>query len=182
MSYKYLPDTYTVERCVDEVLSVKVWDMTITDVLDTPIVELIERVPKDSATHEMLDCVTRIGLGYLTLGQTSMSLSGGEAQRIKLAKALGKTGADKAVYFLDEPTSGLEREDARLLTAALLSLTSSGATVVFTEHDPAFIEETADHVIDLGTEAGSDGGEIVCTGSPAEAFGNPRSSWASIRK
>lgn len=188
VSYKYLPDTYIEcpechgRRFSDEVLSVKVWDMTITDVLDTPIVELIERVPKDSATHEMLDCVTRIGLGYLTLGQTSMSLSGGEAQRIKLAKALGKTGADKAVYFLDEPTSGLEREDARLLTAALLSLTSSGATVVFTEHDPAFIEETADHVIDLGTEAGSDGGEIVCTGSPAEAFGNPRSSWASIRK
>jgi excinuclease ABC subunit A len=130
----------------------------------------------------MLDCVIRIGLGYLTLGQTSMSLSGGEAQRIKLAKALGKTGVGKGTYFLDEPTSGLEREDARLLTQALLSLTSGGATVVLTEHDPTFIEETADHVIDLGTKAGNDGGSIVCTGSPAKVFDDPQSSWASTRR
>ena len=99
-----------------------------------------------------------------------------------LDKALGKAGGRKGVYFLDEPTSGLEREDARLLTAALLSLTSGGATVVFTEHDPVFIEETADHVIDLGTKAGNAGGNIVCTGSPTEVFDNPRSSWADTRR
>ena len=128
----------------------------------------------------MLDCVKRIGLGYLTLGQTSMSLSGGEAQRIKLAKALGKTGAGKGIYFLDEPTSGLEWEDARLLTEALLSLTSSDATVVFTEHDPTFIEETADYVIDLGTVAGHNGGRIVCAGSPTKVFTDPQSSWSGV--
>jgi excinuclease ABC subunit A len=186
VSYRYLPDTYIEcpechgRRFSDEVLSVRVWDMTVTDVLDTPIEELVERIPSDSAAHEMLGCVKRIGLGYLTLGQTSMSLSGGEAQRIKLAKALGKAGAGKGIYFLDEPTSGLERDDARLLTEALLSLTSSGATVVFTEHDPAFIEETADHVIDLGTIAGRDGGSIACSGSPTEVFANPQSSWAGV--
>ena len=124
VSYRYLPDTYIEcsechgRRFSDEVLSVKVWDMTITDVLDTPIEELVETIPSDSTAYEMLDCVKRIGLGYLTLGQTSMSLSGGEAQRIKLAKALGKTGAGKGIYFLDEPTSRLEWEDARLLTEA----------------------------------------------------------------
>jgi len=186
VSYRYLPDTYIEcpechgKRFSDEVLSVKVWDMSITDVLDTPIEELVGRIPSDSAAREMLDCVRRIGLGYLTLGQTSMSLSGGEAQRIKLAKALGKAGAGKGLYFLDEPTSGLEREDARLLTEALLSLTSNGATVVFTEHDPAFIEETADYVIDLGTIAGNNGGIIACSGSPAEVFANPKSSWAGV--
>ena len=188
VSYRDLPDTYIEcpechgRRFSDEVLSVKVWGMTVTDVLDTPIEELIEKIPSDSATYEMLDCVIRIGLGYLTLGQTSMSLSGGEAQRIKLAKALGKTGVGKGIYFLDEPTSGLEREDARLLTQALLSLSSGGATVVLTEHDPTFIEETADHVIDLGTKAGNDGGSIVCTGSPAKVFDDPQSSWASTRR
>jgi len=186
VSYRYLPDTYIEcsechgRRFSDEVLSVKVWDMTITDVLDTPIEELVETIPSDSTAYEMLDCVKRIGLGYLTLGQTSMSLSGGEAQRIKLAKALGKTGAGKGIYFLDEPTSGLEWEDARLLTEALLSLTSSGATVVFTEHDPTFIEETADYVIDLGTVAGHNGGRIVCAGSPTKVFTDPQSSWSGV--
>lgn len=186
LSYKYLPDTYIEcpechgRRFSDEVLSVKVWGMTITEVLDTPIEELARRIPTDGALRMMLDCVKRIGLEYLTLGQTSLSLSGGEAQRIKLAKALGKAGSRKGVYFLDEPTSGLERDDARLLTNTLLSLASSGATIVFTEHDPVFIEETADHVIDLGTAAGNNGGSIICAGTPAEVFANPQSSWAGL--
>lgn len=184
VSYRYLPDTYIEcpechgRRFSDEVLTVRVWGMTVTDALDTPIEELVERIPTDSAMHEMLDCVRKIGLGYLALGQTSMSLSGGEAQRIKLAKALGRPGSGKGIYFLDEPTSGLEREDARVLAEAILSLTSGGATVVLTEHSPRFIEEVADHVIDLGAVAGRDGGRIACTGTPAEVFANPQSSWA----
>lgn len=186
ISYRYLPDTYIEcpechgKRFSEEVLSVRVSGMTITDVLDTPVAELLERFSDLESLHRMLECVNRIGLGYLVLGQASMSLSGGEAQRIKLARALGKQGRGAEVYFLDEPTTGLESSDARLLTDALLALAKDGAAVILTEHNPAFISETADYVIDLGANAGSLGGHIVCTGTPEEVFSDPVSSWAGI--
>lgn len=186
ISYRYLPDTYIEcpachgKRFSDEVLSVRVSGMTITDVLNTPVAKLLEKFSESESLCRMLECVNRIGLGYLALGQTSMSLSGGEAQRIKLAKALGKRGRGAEAYFLDEPTTGLENSDARLLTNALLALAKDGATVILTEHDHDFISETADYVIDLGVNAGSLGGHIVCTGIPEEVFFDPTSSWAGV--
>ena len=186
VSYRYLPDTYIEcpechgRRFSDEVLSVRVLGMTITDVLDAPVSELADTFLETGPLKEMLGCVCRIGLGYLTLGQTSMSLSGGEAQRIKLARTLGKRKTGSGVYFLDEPTSGLEQSDASLLSAALLSLADEGETVILTEHDPRFIAETADYVIDLGVGAGPDGGRIACTGSPQEVFSDVRSSWSAL--
>lgn len=185
VSYRYLPDTYIEcpechgRRFSEEVLSVRVKGMSITEVLDMPISELEGLFQDVPAIHDMLSCVCRIGLGYLTLGQTSMSLSGGEAQRIKLARALGKRKTGRGVYFLDEPTTGLEDSDAELLRDALASLARDGETVVMTEHDPLFIGSTADYVIDLGVKAGSEGGRIVCAGTPEEVFSDKRSSWFS---
>lgn len=183
VSYRYLPDTYIEcpechgRRFSDDVLSVRVWGMTITDVLDTPISELLGRVSSAGAIRDMLACVCQIGLGYLTLGQPSMSLSGGESQRIKLARALGKRRTGRGIYFLDEPTAGLERADTHALAKALVSLIKGGGTVVMTEHDPCFIAGTADYVVDLGTGAGEEGGRIVCADTPENVFANENASW-----
>lgn len=177
------PDTYIEcpechgRRFSDDVLSVRVWGMTITDVLDTPISELLGRVSSAGAIRDMLACVCQIGLGYLTLGQPSMSLSGGESQRIKLARALGKRRTGRGIYFLDEPTAGLERADTHALAKALVSLIKGGGTVAMTEHDPCFIAGTADYVVDLGTGAGEEGERIVCADTPENVFANENASW-----
>lgn len=188
ISYRYLPDTFIEcpechgRRFSEEALSVRVLGMNITDILDAPISELTDALSDLGQVREMLVCVNRLGLGYLTIGQTSMSLSGGEAQRIKLARALGKKRSGKGIYFLDEPTAGLERADTRPLAEALLALADGRETVVLTEHDPVFIANTADYVIDLGVDAGPDGGHIVCVGSPEEVFSNPSSSWSYLMR
>lgn len=108
-----------------------------------------------------------MGLGYLTLGQQANTLSGGEAQRVKLAEELSKKDTGRTIYILDEPTTGLHFEDIRQLTAVLDRLVSKGNTVIVIEHNMDVIK-LADYLIDVGPEGGAGGGRIVCTGTPEE--------------
>jgi excinuclease ABC subunit A len=115
-----------------------------------------------------------VGLGYIRLGQPATTLSGGEAQRVKLARELSKRATGKTVYLLDEPTTGLHFDDIRKLLAVLQMFASAGNTVVIIEHNLDVIK-TADHVIDLGPEGGDLGGEVIACGTPEEVARNPRS-------
>jgi excinuclease ABC subunit A len=119
-----------------------------------------------------------VGLGYIHLGQSSTTLSGGEAQRIKLAKELSKRQTGKTFYILDEPTTGLHFEDVRHLLDVLQRLADLGNTVLVIEHNLDVIK-SADHIIDLGPEGGEAGGEIVATGTPEEVMQNRRSYTAA---
>ena len=115
-----------------------------------------------------------VGLGYIKIGQSSTTLSGGEAQRVKLATELAKRSTGKTVYILDEPTTGLHTEDVSKLIAILQRLVDGGNTVVVIEHNLDFIK-TADYIIDLGPEGGDRGGEVVATGTPEEVAQNEKS-------
>jgi excinuclease ABC subunit A len=115
-----------------------------------------------------------VGLGYIRLGQPATTLSGGEAQRVKLARELSKRATGKTVYLLDEPTTGLHFDDIQKLLTVLQMFASAGNTVVIIEHNLDVIK-TADHVIDLGPEGGDRGGEVVACGTPEEVARNPRS-------
>jgi excinuclease ABC subunit A len=121
-----------------------------------------------------LQILNDVGLGYLQLGQSSTTLSGGEAQRIKLAKELSRRSTGKTLYILDEPSTGLHFDDIRKLLGILQSLVDQGNTVVVIEHNLDIIK-VADHLIDLGPEGGAAGGEIVAAGTPEAIAKNPRS-------
>jgi len=123
---------------------------------------------------EKLQTLVDVGLDYITLGQSATTLSGGEAQRIKLAKELSKRQAGRTLYILDEPTTGLHFDDIRKLLGVLQRLTDMGNTVIVIEHNLEVIK-TADHVIDLGPEGGDRGGEIVAEGTPEDVARNPAS-------
>jgi excinuclease ABC subunit A len=115
-----------------------------------------------------------VGLGYITLGQSSTTISGGEAQRVKLATELAKRDTGKTMYILDEPTTGLHFEDIRVLLDVLNRLVGKGNTVVVIEHNMEVIK-VADHIIDIGPEGGRGGGEIIATGTPEEIAANKKS-------
>ncbi len=121
-----------------------------------------------------LKILEEIGMGYMTLGQPATTLSGGEAQRVKLAKALGKLKRGKTLYVLDEPTSGLHDHDVGKLLAILDRLVEAGNTVLVIEHNVDVLSY-ADYLIELGPGGGPDGGEIIATGTPGEVRANPRS-------
>ena len=123
-----------------------------------------------------------LGLGYLTLGQMSMNLSGGEAQRIKLAKALGATSKGHNLYILDEPTSGLNDVDISKFTNVLLSLQKNGETILLIEHNIEFIVKVADYIIDFGLHGGNAGGIIVAQGNPKDVFAQKESSLYMLDK
>jgi excinuclease ABC subunit A len=118
--------------------------------------------------------LNEVGLGYISLGQAATTLSGGEAQRIKLAAELVKKGTGKTLYILDEPTTGLHFEDIRILLSVLQKLVDAGNTVIVIEHNLDVIR-CADHIIDIGPEGGKDGGKIIAEGTPTEIAKNSKS-------
>lgn len=169
----FLPDVYVPcdechgSRFNRQTLEVKYRDKSIADVLDMTINEAYEFFANIPAIKNRLDLLRRVGLGYVKLGQPAPTLSGGEAQRIKLSKELTKKATGKTLYILDEPTTGLHFEDIKKLLEVLQLLVSQGNTVVVIEHNLDVIK-VADYIIDLGPEGGDGGGKIIAQGTPEE--------------
>ena len=169
----FLPDVYvTCEVCVGkrynrETLEVKYRGKSIAEVLGMPVSEALEFFKNIPSIHKKLHTLNDVGLGYIHLGQQATTLSGGEAQRVKLATELSKVSAARTLYILDEPTTGLHFEDIRMLLHVLQRLVERGNTVLVIEHNLDVIK-TADWIIDLGPEGGDDGGTVLATGTPEE--------------
>jgi excinuclease ABC subunit A len=160
-------ETCNGQRYNKETIEIKYKGKSIADILNMNISEAVvffEHLPK---IYRVLETLNSVGLGYVTLGQSSTTLSGGEAQRIKLASELTKKGTGKTIYLLDEPSTGLHFEDIELLLTVLQRLVDEGNTVVVIEHNLDIIK-TADYIIDLGPEGGRGGGSICCMGTPEE--------------
>src|SRR5690606_16606324 len=162
--------TVPCEECIGrrynrETLEVRFRGKSINDVLNMSVEEAVPFFENLPSIHRKIKTLLDVGLGYITLGQASTTLSGGEAQRVKLATELSKKDTGKTFYILDEPTTGLHFEDIRVLLGVLDKLVDRENTVLVIEHNLDVIK-VADHVIDLGPEGGSGGGEIVFSGSP----------------
>jgi len=177
---QFLPDVYvTCEECHGkrynrETLDVRYKGRTISDVLEMTAEEADDFFQAIPAIRQKLQTLCDVGLGYLKLGQPATTLSGGEAQRIKLARELSKRETGKSVYILDEPTTGLHFADIQRLLDVLNRLTDRGNTVIVIEHNMEVIK-SADYIIDLGPEGGENGGEIIGCGTPEELIQNPLS-------
>ena len=176
----FLPDIYVPcevckgKRYNRETLEVRYKGKNIYDVLEMTVDEALpffENIPK---LYNRLKTLEEVGLGYVKLGQSSTTLSGGEAQRVKLATELSKRSTGKTIYILDEPTTGLHSYDVQRLIDVLQKLVDAGNTIVVIEHNLDVIK-TADHIIDLGPEGGDGGGTIVCTGTPEDVAACPGS-------
>ena len=183
----FLPDvTVECETCQGkrfnrETLEIRYKGKSIADVLDMTMnegVKFFSNIPK---IHRKLKTIQDVGLGYITLGQQSTTLSGGEAQRVKLATELSKKDTGNTFYILDEPTTGLHFEDIRVLMNVLNTLTDKGNTVLIIEHNLDVIK-MVDHIIDIGYEGGKGGGKVVATGSPEEIIKNKKSYTARYLK
>jgi excinuclease ABC subunit A len=176
----FLPDVYVQcevckgKRYNRETLQVLYKGKSIADVLDMTVAEAVEFFSEIHGMQRKLRTLNDVGLGYLRVGQQATTLSGGEAQRIKLSTELSKIGTGKTVYILDEPTTGLHFEDVRLLLAVLDKLVDKGNTVIVIEHNLDVVK-TADWVIDLGPGGGVDGGRIVAAGTPEALAVSPES-------
>lgn len=169
----FLPDVYVhCEKCMGlrynrETREVLFKGKSISDVLDMTVedaVEFFKAIPK---IYRRVKTLNEVGLGYITLGQQATTLSGGEAQRVKLAEELSKRDTGNTIYILDEPTTGLHFEDIRHLLAVLNKLVEKGNTIIVIEHNMDVIK-VADHIIDIGPEGGNGGGNIVCEGTPEQ--------------
>ncbi len=173
LEMNFLPDVYVIcEECNGkrynrETLEVRYKGKSISDVLDMNIEQALEFFAELPLIKNKLQTLFDVGLGYLTLGQPSTTLSGGESQRVKLAAELSRKNTGKTLYTLDEPTTGLHFEDIRILLEVLQQIVNKGNTVIVIEHNIDVIK-TADFIIDLGLEGGKCGGEILCTGTPEE--------------
>ncbi|ELZ75516.1 excinuclease ABC subunit A [Haloferax larsenii JCM 13917] len=176
----FLSDVYVpCEECHGkrynaETLDVTYKDKTIAEVLQMEVDEALEFFEANSQIRRRLQLLHDVGLGYMQLGQPSTTLSGGEAQRVKLAEELGKKQTGDTLYLLDEPTTGLHKEDERKLIDVLQRLVDNGNTVLVVEHELDLVKN-ADHIIDLGPEGGEHGGTIVASGTPEEVAKNPDS-------
>ena len=176
----FLPDIYVpCEVCKGrrynrETLEVRYKGKSIYDVLEMTVDEALPFFENLPRIYNRLRTLEEVGLGYVKLGQPSTELSGGEAQRIKLATELSKRSTGKTIYILDEPTTGLHSADVHKLIEVLQKLVDTGNTVMVIEHNLDVIK-TADHLIDLGPEGGDGGGTIVCTGTPEEVAACPGS-------
>ena len=183
----FLPDVHVeCETCQGkrfnrETLEIRYKGKSISDVLNMTIEDAVvffENIPK---IHRKLKTINDVGLGYITLGQQSTTLSGGEAQRIKLAAELSKRDTGNTFYILDEPTTGLHFEDIRVLMEVLNKLTNKGNTILVIEHNMDVIK-LADYIIDIGMEGGKNGGQLICSGTPEEISTNKKSYTAKFLK
>ena len=176
----FLPDVYVEcdlckgKRYNRETLEIKWQNYSISDVLDLTVSEGLKLFQAVPFIREKLETLEQVGLGYIKIGQRATTLSGGEAQRIKLSKELSKRGTGKTIYILDEPTTGLHFEDIKKLIEVIQKLVDQGNTVIVIEHNLDVIK-TADYVIDLGPEGGDKGGRVVATGTPEEVSKNKKS-------
>jgi excinuclease ABC subunit A len=176
----FLPDVYVEcdvckgKRYNQATLQVKYKDKNIADVLDMTINQATSFFSKIPAIKSKLETLQEVGLEYIKIGQSATELSGGEAQRIKLAKELTKKATGNTLYILDEPTTGLHAEDIKKLLKVLHKFADLGNTVVIIEHNLEVIK-TADHIIDVGPGGGEHGGLIIAQGTPKEIANNPHS-------
>ena len=176
----FLPDVYVTcdvckgKRYDRETLEVKYREKSIADVLDMTVEEARDLFKAVPSIRDKMETLARVGLGYVKVGQQATTLSGGEAQRVKLAKELSRRSTGRTLYILDEPTTGLHFHDVAKLLEVLHELVDQGNTVVVIEHNLEVVK-TADWVVDLGPEGGNGGGEIVASGPPEEIARNPRS-------
>ena len=183
----FLPDVYVTcdvckgKRYNRETLDVTFKGKTIADVLDMTVEEALEFFKAVPRVRDVLALLHRVGLDYIHVGQQATTLSGGEAQRVKLAKELSKRATGRTLYILDEPTTGLHFHDVAKLLEVLHELTEQGNTVVVIEHNLEVIK-TADWIIDLGPEGGDGGGEIVAAGTPEDIVKVKRSYTAEFLK
>ena len=176
----FLPDVYvTCDTCKGrrynrETLEIKFRDKSIAEVLAMTVDEAVPYFSAQTRIHDRLKILQQVGLGYIALGQQATTLSGGEAQRIKLSKELARRATGRTLYILDEPTTGLHFEDVRKLLEVLHALVDQGNTVIVIEHNLEVIK-TADWILDLGPEGGDGGGRIVAEGTPEAIAANPDS-------
>jgi excinuclease ABC subunit A len=176
----FLPDVYvTCDECHGhrynrETLEIRFKDRSIADVLEMTVSEAAEFFRAVPSVREKMETLQRVGLSYIKVGQQATTLSGGEAQRVKLAKELSRRATGRTIYLLDEPTTGLHFHDVKKLLEVLHELVEQGNTVVVIEHNLEVIK-TADWIIDLGPEGGDGGGEIVFAGTPEDCVKEPRS-------
>ena len=183
----FLPDVYVPcescggKRYNKETLEVRFKGKSIADVLDMTINQAVEFFENQPIILNKIKTIQDVGLGYIRLGQSSTTLSGGESQRVKLATELSKRDTGKTLYILDEPTTGLHFEDIRVLLCVLNRLTDRGNTVIIIEHNMDVIK-VCDHIIDIGPEGGREGGRLLCSGTPAEVANHPHSETGKFLK
>jgi excinuclease ABC subunit A len=176
----FLPDVYIPcntckgKRYNRETLEIQYRDKNIAEILEMTISEALQFFSSIPPIRRKLEVLEDVGLGYLQLGQPASTLSGGEAQRVRLSRELGKAKKGNTIYILDEPTTGLHFVDIQKLLAVINSLVDAGNTVIVIEHNLDVIK-SADYVIDLGPEGGEEGGRVIAEGSPEEVSRNPNS-------
>ena len=169
----FLSDVYVTcdvckgKRYNQDTLDVFYKGYSIADVLDMTVNQACELFAAIPSIFNKLTVLQAVGLGYITLGQNATTLSGGEAQRIKLSKELSKRHTGNTLYLLDEPTTGLHMQDIKCLLGVMNQLVDAGNTIIVIEHNLDVIK-TADHIIDMGPEGGINGGQVVATGTPEE--------------
>ncbi len=169
----FLPDVYVTckdcngRRYNRETLDVRFKGKSISDTLDLTIDESVEFFANIPKIYTKVKAMQDVGLGYIKLGQSSTTLSGGESQRVKLSAELSKRATGKTIFILDEPTTGMHFEDVKMLINVLQKIVDKGNTVIVIEHNTEVIK-VADHIIDIGKEGGHKGGKIIFTGTPKE--------------